>query len=233
MVTERALISSQTIEPTQVAGFNQFFEDGEGTDSQRYGIAIDQKFSADIFGGMEYSMRDLKVPFTDDEDIMTLDESTLPSRSLIVDWREQMGRAYLYWTPHRWLALSSEYQYERYDGNEESYQAEEVTTHSFPLGINFHHPSGFSTRMKATYIDQEGDFFPQGSEKGTFLPGSDEFWTVDASISYRQPKRFGVITIGVKNLFDKSFEYQDMDPVRNNLVIQPERLTYARFTLAL
>jgi hypothetical protein len=48
------MINNQTIEPTQVAGFNQFFVDAEGTDAWRYGIAMDQKFSKDLFAGRNF-----------------------------------------------------------------------------------------------------------------------------------------------------------------------------------
>ena len=64
-VLKRTLITDQTLEPTQVAGFNQFFDDMNGTEAWRYGGAIDQKFTKDIFGGVEFSKRDLKVPFLD------------------------------------------------------------------------------------------------------------------------------------------------------------------------
>ena len=36
-----ALIASQTIQPTQVAGFNQFFDDINGTRSWLYGAGLD------------------------------------------------------------------------------------------------------------------------------------------------------------------------------------------------
>ena len=62
-VLKRTLITDQTLEPTQVAGFNQFFDDNNGTDAWRYGVAIDQKFTQDLFGGVEFSKRDLKWPF--------------------------------------------------------------------------------------------------------------------------------------------------------------------------
>ncbi len=60
---KRTLITNQTLEPTQVAGFNQFFDDLNSTKSWRYGAAIDQKFSASIFGGVEFSTRDVGMPF--------------------------------------------------------------------------------------------------------------------------------------------------------------------------
>ena len=60
-VLKRTLITDQTLEPTQVAGFNQFFDDINATKSWRYGVAIDQKFSLNVYGGVEFSKRDLTV----------------------------------------------------------------------------------------------------------------------------------------------------------------------------
>ena len=44
-VLKRTLINDQTLEPTQVAGFNQLFDDPNLTEAWRYGGAIDQKFT--------------------------------------------------------------------------------------------------------------------------------------------------------------------------------------------
>ena len=41
---KRTLLTDQTLEPTQVAGFNQFYDDQESTDAWVYGAAVDQKF---------------------------------------------------------------------------------------------------------------------------------------------------------------------------------------------
>jgi outer membrane receptor protein involved in Fe transport len=62
-VLKRTLITDQTLEPTQVAGFNQFFDDFDATDSWRYGGAVDQKFTDSLYGGAEYTYRNLSVPF--------------------------------------------------------------------------------------------------------------------------------------------------------------------------
>ena len=50
----RAFVSTQTIEPTQVAGFNQLFADREGDEARHYGAALDHKFSDRVFTGAEY-----------------------------------------------------------------------------------------------------------------------------------------------------------------------------------
>jgi tetratricopeptide (TPR) repeat protein len=222
-VFKRTLITNQTLEPTQVAGFNQFFDDADGTKSWCYGVAVDQKFSKNLYGGVEYSGRNLDVPF--------IDGSTGVSVVRGVDWEEQLIRAYLYWTPHPWFGLSAEYQYERFDREREFVAGiRDVKTHRFPIGINFYHPSGFSAQLKATYINQEGKYQPLGVSPDTFISGEDQFCIVDASISYRLPKRYGLITVGVKNLFNKSFKFQDTDPVSPS--IQPKRLVFGKFTLA-
>jgi hypothetical protein len=219
---KRSLISDQTIEPTQVAGFNQFFDDYEGTNAWRYGVGIDQRFSPTLYAGAELSKRDMKVPLLDAVTGMTQKD----------DWKEYLARAYMYWTPHAWLALSGEYQYERFH-RRRVFEAgiKEVDTHRLPFGVSFFHPSGFSTRLKVTYVDQHGDFQPRiFSDPDVFLRGDDRFWIVDAAARYRLPNRLGFITVEARNLFDERFKFQDTDPA--NPQIQPARSVFVRLTLA-
>ncbi len=44
-------------------------------------------------------------------------------------------------------------------------------------------------------------------------------------------KRYGLITVGANNLFDKEFKYYDTDPL--NPSIRPGRFVYGTLTLAL
>jgi hypothetical protein len=60
--------------------------------------------------------------------------------------------------------------------------------------------------------------------------GSDHFWVVDASVGYRLPKRWGIITLEAKNLLNERFHFQDTDPANPRLY--PERLILLRVTLA-
>jgi hypothetical protein len=218
---KRTLITDQTLEPTQVAGFNQFFDENNGTKAWRYGGALDQKFTENIFGGMEFSWRDVTAPF-----VLWSVESVIAPR----DHRnEALARAYLFWTPHEWLALRAEYMFERFESEGLTDLPENVDTHRVPLGISFFHPSGLSTVLTATYWNQDGKFFRLGT--GDFQSGSDNFWTVDAALNYRLPKRYGFITVGALNLFDEKFKFYETDI--NNPRIQPDRMFFARVTLAL
>ncbi len=222
-VFKRTLISNQTIEPTQVAGFNQFFDDSNGTESWRYGIAVDQKFTSALYGGIEISQRDLEVPY--------LYSAGTTSEIREADLEQRLGRVYFYWTPHRWLSLSAEYQYERSERNIELIGVEQFTnlkTHKLPFGINFYHPSGLSAGVKASYLDQSGVFVDPSTKNST--EDSDQFWVVDASLSYRLPSRYGILSVEGKNLFDETFKFLDTDPAKPS--VYPERLILVRFTLS-
>jgi outer membrane receptor protein involved in Fe transport len=223
-VLKRALIANQTLEPTQVAGFNQFYDDIEATDAWHYGVAADQKFSRMLSGGVTFSKRELEVP------IPFLDPFAGTTQIVSKDWREYLVRPYLFWTPHRRLALSAEYQYERFERSADSlnFGVQEATTQKVPLGLRFFHPSGLTLGMQATYVDQDGEFQPKGG--ACCQPGSSNFWLVDAGLSYRLPKRYGFITVGARNLFDREFQYQETD--FNNPTILPSRTVFARLTLA-
>jgi Tfp pilus assembly protein PilF len=219
---KRTLITQQTLEPTQVAGFNQFFDDLELTDTWQYGGAIDQKFTSSLFGGLEFTYRDLDVPY--------IQFSGATQSTERADWEESIGRAYLFWTPHERLSLKAEYIYENLKRDKDfSEGVEDSDTHSFPLGINFFHPSGISSSLTTTYYDQSGTF---GGFYTTdpIQEGNDDFWLVDFSVSYRLPKRYGFITVGAANLFDEDFRYFDSD--LNNASIQPGRIAFAKLTLA-
>ncbi len=168
------------------------------------------------------SRRDLRVPFTD--------LSGPAPQILEVDWREEVGRAYGYWTPHPWWGLSLEYYFERlrrdpgFVGEEE---IRRVRTHRVPVGINFFHPSGVSVRLQATYVNQHGEF---GDPASGTVSGGDQFIVVDASVAYRLPRRWGLLSLEVKNLFNRRFRFQESDPA--SPIVSPELLILGKLTLA-
>jgi hypothetical protein len=146
---------------------------------------------------------------------------------------ESLGRSYLFWTPHPWLALRAEYQYEQFKFETPTLeQPKKLNTHRVPLGVNFFHPSGFSTTLTATYWDQGGKFLYTAAQPNPFnRDGNDQFWTVDAALNYRLPQRYGFITFGVTNLAGEKFKFFNMD--FNNPFMQPERMIFGKITLAI
>ena len=128
------------------------------------------------------------------------------------------------------MALSAEYQYERFERTADSlnFGLQEATTRKLPLGFRFFHPSGLSFGVKATYVKQDGLFQHGGN---CCEPGQSSFWLTDAALSYRLPKRYGFISVGATNLADRRFQFQETD--FNNATILPRRMAFVRLTLAL
>ena len=215
---KRRLTSNQTLEPTHIAGFNQFYDDINGTESRRYGIALEKRGEI-VHGGVELSRRDLKTLFP----------------AIEPEWQERLHRAYIYWAPLNWLAASAEYQYESFtrppehsaNQHDATVGFPELRTHQLPFGITLFSSSGFTTKITATHVDQEGLFF---LENGSLEKHAEDFWTVDTSLSYRLNRRVGRITIGAKNLFDNDFRYHNVDFATNH--IMPERMIFTHLSLS-
>lgn len=217
---KRPFISQQTLEPTQVAGFQQFFDDADGTDSTRYGVGIDHKVSSDLFEGWEISKRDAAVPI----------EAVTPGAPSENNLEEWLIRAYVYWTPLTWLAVRAEYLQDELNASDITREpGAKMTTKRVPLGLNAFHDSGLFATLVGTYIDQEGVF--QDAATSSFQPGEEQFWIIDGALGYRLPRRLGLLTVEAKNLFDQDFQYQDRFTA--NPVIQPGRVIFVRLTLSL
>ncbi|MDJ0876438.1 MAG: tetratricopeptide repeat protein [Desulfobacterales bacterium] len=220
----RTLASDQTIEPTQVAGFNQLYSDKSGTEVKFYGAALDQSILEGLYLGLEAYRRDLDVPFF-------TSVGTGPLTKSETEWREVVMRGYLYWAPHAWVTATVDYQFEDFYDRDE-FQGDddfnELETHRLKFGGNFFHPSGFIAKGQATYVDQDGRFFvsPTNPDVGD----GDSFWVVDAALGYRLPKRFGIVSLEFKNLFDNQFDFQDTDPANPRIV--PGHLVLLRCTLS-
>ena len=146
-----------------------------------------------------------------------------------VGWDEYMARTYLFYTPHPYVALSAEYIFERVE--RDTTGPDKLDTHRVPLGLRFAHPSGISASLVTTYWEQKGNGFTDFDD--LFAPrvdGREDFWLIDAVLSYRLPKRRGFFEIGATNLTNERFRFFETD--FNNVVIQPSSAAFARITLA-
>jgi tetratricopeptide (TPR) repeat protein len=222
---KRPFIASQTIEPTQVAGFNQFFDDIDATVSWRYGLGLDQRLPFGATVGVEATARDLDVP------------SFVPD----VTWHEREERAYLYLPiasrrdagserAVSW-AFTAEYQNERLRRDEANTGFEGYTrldTRYVPLTITaFFGP--LSARLRTTHVSQEG-LLTAGIGADSF-PVNSNFWITDLALDYRLPNRHGALSIGASNIFDREFQY--VDPVAATPRFAKGRLLFVRLRLQL
>jgi Flp pilus assembly protein TadD len=197
-VVKPALSSNRTLEPTQVAGFNQFFDDPNATKSKRYGVGLDGKLNPAFSYGVEFTKRDIDGLV-----------SPLGAQPFFEDRDEQLHRAYAYWTPAESLAVDLSLEYDRSENQANSAVADvrptDVTTYSVPVSVRYFHPDGLFAGATATYVDQE----VEAESNYQYQTGSSDFTVVDLSVGYRLPKRQGIVSLSVQNVFDEEFDYLD------------------------
>jgi tetratricopeptide (TPR) repeat protein len=213
-------IGEQTLEPVQVSGFNQLYDDRTGTKATRFGFALDQHINSQLSAGMEISQRNLDVPYAG------LDSNQTWS----LFWREQLYHGYVYWTAFNRISARLEYTYEDFFNSDFNvfFNTPSTRTHTLPMTLSYFDPLGWFAQIKTTYVNQQvnvnGDRYLQ-----------EDFALVDTSIGYRMPKRLGIIQFDIRNLFDQSFRYQSNN-LRSQAIEQvpffPDRAFYGRITLS-
>ncbi len=215
-----------SLEPSSVAGFNQFFyTEFPAGFSKRGGLGFDFQASRDIAMGIEAS-------YAEHEPILTFaDPITLIQTTKSLEWEEQTARAYLNWAINNQFTLSAEYHFEDFDRTDDiNFTGTEafanLRTHRIPVTLNYFNANGIRTQLKATHIDQEGDYLDD-----QLIPGliqiSDDFWVIDAEISYKFKQQRGIVSLLVKNLADQEFAFQDTDPANPRII--PDRYALIRY----
>lgn len=193
-----ALANNRTIEPTQVAGFDQLFDDANGTAAWRYGVGLDWRLGPRLNAGAEATWREISEP------IFINDEARQEKR------HEQLHRIYAAWAPLPRWSFHAALGFDRYTseedfGTEFAEIPEKVETTSLPLGVRYFHPSGWFAGGGVALVHQE----VRRSPTSEFDDGSDSFAVVDASLGYRFRNRAGAVSLQVSNLLDQGFHYQD------------------------
>jgi Flp pilus assembly protein TadD len=192
---KRPFVLDQTVEPTQVAGFNQFFDDKNGSKTTRYGFGLDHRFSRDLYAGFEFSWRQISSPNAIGSEKVQMAKAS-----------EQLHRAYTYLTPLPQLALSAEYFLQKRTERPTDVTANfhTLTTHTVPLSASYFFGNGIFARSSASFIHQIYEPVDADAAKR-----SDDFVLLDLALGYRLPKRLGIVSFTVKNVLDEKFSYYD------------------------
>lgn len=191
------LAGNRTIEPTQIAGFNQFFDDANGTKTEGYGLGMDWNASGSVKLGVEAWERDFEI----------LVANLRTGEGEYRDRDESSYSGYVHWTPSERISVGLEAIYDEYEGNQDQRfdQPMDVETLHLPLSLGYYHASGFFGGGRVTYVDQEVE-----RPTGSFLKqGSSDFTVLDLTAGYRMPARRGIVSLTVKNATDENFDYQD------------------------
>ena len=238
--TKSHLMGQQSLEPTQIAGFNQFYDDPNGTRSRRMGLGLDVKIHEKLLGGFEISSRHIKIPQRD----RNANDSNIFVEEL-TKYEENFYRTYLYWTPYSNWAFKGELLFDKTTGSDRKivFHPASLRTLSVPVSIEYFHPSGLFSRLTNTYVQQDLtrniDLIGNSGLKNPRSPsttqsGVDNFVLLDFSVGYRFPNRLGIISLDGRNLLDEHFyfyddHYKTSEPVSHRFI--PGRVFFARLTL--
>ena len=226
-VLKRAFIGNQTIEPTQVAGFNQLFDDLNGSISERVGLAIDHKFKNNTNLGFEFSKRDIKSP----SETTTINGKTL---ALLSDRNEKNFKSYFYWPMNNNFIFSITPNIEKQErsftaGLADNSRASKIDTTYIPINIKYIIQSGITASLTSTHIDQDVEF-PATTDTSKY---NSKAWITDFAISYDLPKRNGNISVIVKNLTNNKtlFHSQGLDSQDRPYSVIPETTYFLNVNL--
>lgn len=211
------IVVDQIIQPMQIAGFNQFFDDFNGTKATQYGIGLDSRLAKNVYMGLEAYQRDLDIPVNDFFGKVNFEKNV-----------EDLYRLYFNWIPFSNWIVNSEFRFENFQSLSGGALPKLVETAYLPLSLRYFHPEGFFAELKGTYVNQNVDPMLYGNE--SFCT---DFYLVDAAIGYRLPKQYGMLTLEAKNLLDNNFKFRDRNFQTNEKRasdIIPEQTLLARFT---
>lgn len=219
------LVAQQTIGPTMVAGFNQLFDDFNGTKADQAGAGLDLRLGPNVSVGVEGIYRRLSPPRlaigTDDTDVLLGDAS------------ETMAQGYFYWTATDRISVSLELQGDwfRQHQNGPDSRPQSINTLLAPLSVRYFAPNGFFAVAGVEYVNQ---MVNHKDGNGDETDQTGDAWLVDASIGYRLPERHGIVSLEFNNLLNQSFHWQD-DTFRSseqqNRRFIPERAAMFRLSL--
>jgi len=196
-----AVFASQTIQPIEIAGFNQFFDDARGAEGWLYGIGIDAHITDNLNGGIELSRRDWQEPIPQFGNDLVIRNIVRQERNV------DTLRSYLYWILGPDWGLSIEPQYDVYDKENGAPRdtPRHARTFSLPIFARYFSPLGVFGSLGATAVYQD----VARQETSSLAEGSDSFVIFDASAGFRFPQRRGVVSLEVRNVFDAPIKFQD------------------------
>ena len=228
---KRSILADQTIEPTSILGFNQFFDEGEGTKAEQKTVAWDGKYLSfktysnwNFYYGASYIDRDLDVPVFD-PDFFTgeLIQSTIASEN-------NSTKLYFYSTfdisPEHGLSFGLEYTKNKIKNSDEAALGDLIInadTKQLSINLGYFNSNGLSLNVEPTYYKQSGlfDSLTAGPEEG-----SDDFWLFDLTARWKFPSYSGQLVFSVDNIFDKEFSFVNSNPL--NSEVSPERAYYIK-----
>ena len=208
---KRFLVADQSIEPTQIVGFNQLFDDTNGTESERLGIALNLKPTKDIALSMEATRRNVDF---------VIDVQTDKREETIVNLSA-------FWTISNRLSLATDIIFDLYNNsqplNDFANAITSLKTVRVPVQVTYFLNHSIYFSVKTLFLRQDLERVDMSD-----LPsGKTDSIIGDLTMGITFADGNGTLTAALTNITDTNFRYQD-DRFRSAQVIQPTELTPER-----
>lgn len=196
---KRQLVVDQTVEPTQIMGFNQLYDDVNGSETRTMSAALDYNWSSRLLLTSEWQQRRVDIR----TGLFGGGLELIPTQRLYEE-SVHLDGSYLL-SPQLSMLAGASYETFKWDPGFFVPSPTRVRTSTVRLGARFFDPSGVYAFAQMNYVDQ----FVRRLEGITVPSGQDSFLVVDGLIGYRFPRRRGSVTLEARNIFNEEFYYQD------------------------
>ncbi|MGP8199694.1 MAG: FecR domain-containing protein [Limisphaerales bacterium] len=218
--------SSTTIEPSQIAGFNQSFRSlipqssGFGTPPglvfEAYGLGIDHKFSTGTYVDVEAQVLTSEGNQQIGGEIVTPAVTLAPlgqsqyfqEEDAFVSVNQLIGREVSVGARYALTAVDVSVNDSPITGTTFVQNHENSTLNEFSMFGNYYLPCGFFSTFQANWWVQH-NAYNGFSASGASEPGAD-FWQCNIYGGYRFPRRHIEMAIGLVNMFNQGY---NVDPV--------------------
>lgn len=192
------LIFDQSLEPTTVAGFNQAFQDFNGTRSTAYGLGADWQPLPWLWLGGEASWRDLEQP-------LSHDPGQPGAFFEMFDGSEGSVRGYIGGTLGPQVAAGIGAQYLMLEQGDTDGGNAELETLLVPASLRWFHPSGAFAAAEAVYYNQDLTERSTGGVESADTQGV----VINLAAGLRLPDQRGLLSLEVRNLLDRDVKFQE------------------------
>ena len=189
------------LEPTQFNGFNQVFDDFNGTRWTRGALAVDQHFAGGAALGAEVSSRHLDVPGLG-----------CTGEACLAHWHEDLHRVYMALPFGTRVAASAEWRYENSHINDDPRQLSmfpyRLRTDLVPIRLWVKAGTG-SINLENWAVRQNARM--PDAFTGADLVGHSAFSVMNLRYSMPLIGKDVVASLGASNVFDRRFRFQNAD----------------------
>ncbi len=228
----RLLPSSETLEPTHIAGFSQLFDDPVAARTRNAALGLDFTLADGLTGGLEGLYHRVDMPYV----------NARANRLERTRYRIRRADAWLQWTPGEHLAVTPRLSWSRLTADDPAdhiLQIDRLNTWALGLDLRLFHGRHWVFSLENHYIAQSGDFYLFPAFNAPAVSGADHFFLSDFSATYRLPRRRGNLAVGIKNLWNTHFDYEDIDSFDLTAPLasaspprfSPDRLLFVKFSV--